>query len=77
MPHAQASGFPPRFLDNRSAGARPPRFFCCLDNRSAGACPPRCLRAIAAWRGTGPRPTVKKNARITVARGPVPRDLSK
>ena len=30
--------------------------------------------AIGAWRGTGPRPTVKGAVPATVARGPVPRD---
>ena len=29
-----------------------------------------------AWRGTGPRPTMKRRRFFTVARGPVPRDLS-
>ena len=32
--------------------------------------------ASAAWRGTGPRPTVKRAVLDTVAWGPVPRDLS-
>ena len=45
------------------------------DNRSAGACPPRCLRAIVAWRGTGPRPTVKGSVFFIVVRGPVPREF--
>ena len=57
-------------------------------HRRAGACPPRSFQApsrgglslaIVAWRGTGPRPTVKGAFFIvtvpdTVARGPVPRD---
>ena len=37
---------------------------------------PRDLPINAAWRGTGPRPTVKTAVLDTVARGPVPRDLS-
>ena len=62
-------------------------------HRSAGACPPRSRNqtknvrsleapdvffTIAAWRGTGPRPTVNGDDFLffTVARGPVPRDLS-
>ena len=58
--------------------------------RSAGACPPRTLDhrenrtpakafpiPIDARRGTGPRPTVKREAAPpTVARGPVPRERS-
>ena len=57
-------------------------------HRSAGACPPRSFQApsreglslaLVAWRGTGPRPTVKGaffivTVPVTVARGPVPRD---
>ena len=31
--------------------------------------------AIAAWRGTGPRPTVRGGRFFIVARGPVPREL--
>ena len=42
---------------------------------------PRDLSINAAWRGTGPRPTVRgpfceEDGPPTVARGPVPRDLS-
>ena len=35
---------------------------------------PRDLSITAAWRGTGPRPTIKRAVLATVARGPVPRD---
>ena len=117
MPHVHPSGFPPRSLDHRSAGVRPPRFFFVLA-RSARACPScspsvDCDRLIAigsragalelqkgrfwipergglssaivsgserislvidAWRGTGPRPTVKRAVLAPVSRGPVPRD---
>ena len=56
----------------RSAGACPPRSFDPRENRTQT----KAVFPIEAWRGTGPRPTVSGTLFFTVARGPVPRDLS-
>ena len=66
MPHAHPSGFPPRAFD--LGEKRTPTNAVSLSTE--------------AWRGTGPRPTVKgavlrlRNRPVTVARGPVPRERS-
>ena len=61
-----------RFLDRGMARDRPSPYGSRTPflTRSAGACPPRSSMCPIAWRGTGPRPTMKGAVLSPVARGP-------
>ena len=80
MPHAHPSGFPPRSQhgEGQALALRKEKFQRPVARGPSDAtrASERVSPAIVAWRGTGPRPTVKGAVLDTGARGPVPRDLS-